>query len=172
MTTKNLELEKILTEAHHSFEKDLNRRAFFKVNDHTLGEDLVQDTFIKTWTYLVRVGKIDTMKAFLYHVLNGLIIDEYRKHKTVSLEVMMEKGIEPGLNTTENLYNILDGKSAMQTINLLPQKYIRIMKMKYVQDLNLSEMSLLTGISKSTLAVQLYRGLNMLKEIYHKKQLA
>jgi RNA polymerase sigma-70 factor (ECF subfamily) len=169
MTSNDKKLEGILTEAHNSFEKGLNRHAFFKVNDHILGEDLVQDTFIKTWMYLVRVGKIETMKAFLYHVLNGLIIDEYRKHKTVSLDVLIEKGIEPSISTKENLYNILDGKSAMLTINLLPTKYIRIMKMKYVQDLNLSEMSLLTGISKSTLAVQLFRGLNMLKKIYHKK---
>src|SRR3984957_2816959 len=85
----------ILTLAHHDFEKGLNVHAFFKLNNHGTGEDLVQDTFIKTWGYLMRGGKIDVMKAFLYHVLNNLIVDEYRKRKTSSLDTLMEKGFEP-----------------------------------------------------------------------------
>jgi len=65
---------------------------FFKLHDHALGEGLVQETFMKPVVYLVKKGKIDLMKAFLYHVLNNLIIDEYRKHKTSSLDTMQEKG--------------------------------------------------------------------------------
>ena len=85
----------ILGQAHDEFEKGLNTRAFFKVSDHAIGEDLVQETFMKTWSYLVKGGKIDVMKAFLYHVLNNLIVDEYRKRKTTSLDVLLEKGFEP-----------------------------------------------------------------------------
>jgi DNA-directed RNA polymerase specialized sigma24 family protein len=89
-------LRAVLTSAHLDFEKKLNVHAFFKLNDRALGEDIVQDTFMKTWVYLVRGGKIDTMRAFLYHILNDLIIDEYRKHKThSSLNALMEKGFEP-----------------------------------------------------------------------------
>ncbi len=68
-------LQGILTLAHHDFDKGLNARAFFKVNNRAISKDLVQDTFIKTWIYLVKGGKIDIMKAFLYHVLNNLIVD-------------------------------------------------------------------------------------------------
>ncbi len=35
--------QKVLTNAHHEYEKGLNSHAFFKVHDHKLGEDLVQD---------------------------------------------------------------------------------------------------------------------------------
>src|SRR3990167_2535302 len=90
-------LQTIMRAAHHDFEKGLNTRAFFKVNDRTISEDLVQDTFMKTWKYLVRGGKIDLMKAFLYHVLNDLIVDEYRKKKTTSLDALQEKGFEPSV---------------------------------------------------------------------------
>lgn len=159
-------IKETLTHAHDAYEKALNTRAFFKVNDHALGEDLVQDTFIKTWSYLVRGGKIDMMKAFLYHVLNNLIIDEYRKHKTVSLDLMVEKGIEPRDEKSERLFDILDGKNAMLLIKQLPEKYRGIMKMKYVQDLSLKEMSILTGKTKATIAVQAHRGLEKLKLLY------
>lgn len=33
------------------------------------------------------------MKAFPYHVLNNLIVDEYRKRKTASLDDLLEKGV-------------------------------------------------------------------------------
>lgn len=159
-------MQALLSLAHHDFEKGLNARAYFKVNDHMLGEDLVQMTFLKTWKYLVKGGKIEIMRAFLYHILNNLIVDEYRKRKTVSLDVMVEKGFEPAEVEQVNLIDMLDGKKAMLLIALLPIKYQKIMRMRYVQDLSLEEMSLITGKSKNSIAVQAYRGLERLKVLY------
>lgn len=158
----------ILTLAHNDFAKGLNLHAFFKVHDRDIGEDLVQDTFMKTWVYLVKGGKISMMKAFLYHILNHLIIDEYRKHKTISLDVLLEKGFqeEESNGHSSRLFNKLDGETAFVLIEKLPIKYQKIMKMKYIQDLTLKEMSLITGQSTTTLAVQVHRGLDMLKLLY------
>ena len=156
-----------LSVAHHDYATGLNLRAFFKINDHAKGEDMVQETFMKTWSYLVKGGKIDTMKAFLYHILNNLIIDEYRKHKTSSLDSMLEKGFEPKTgDDSGNLINILDGRAALILIARLPEKYQKVMRMKYVQDLTLAEMSLLTGMTKNALGVRLHRGIEKLKILY------
>lgn len=157
----------VLTVAQHDYEKGLNMHAFFKVHDRALSEDLVQDTFMKTWSYLVRGGKVDVMKAFLYHILNNLIVDEYRKHKTISLDVLLEKGFEPGAGDSRRLFNILDGKAALLLIQRLPLAYQKVMRMRYVQDLSLKEMSLITGQSKNSVAVQIHRGLEKLKLLYN-----
>lgn len=156
----------ILSIAHEDFSKKLNAYAFFRVNNLTISEDLVQDTFKKTWAYLVKGGKIEIMKSFLYHILKDLIIDEYRKRKSSSLDDLLEKGFEPGEDNSEQLINILDGKRAILLISRLPEKYQKIMRMRYVEDLSLEEMALITGQSKKTLAVQVYRGLEKLKLIY------
>jgi RNA polymerase sigma-70 factor (ECF subfamily) len=168
MTLKQkLKLKSILTLAHQDYEKGLNARAFFKVSNKALGEDLVQDTFIKTWSYLVKGGKIEIMKAFLYHVLNNLIVDQYRKHKTTSLDFIVEKGFEPvDEKDFRRLYDVLDGKKASLLITHLPKKYQKVMRMRYIQDLTLKEMSSITGQSKNTLAVQAHRGLSILKSLY------
>jgi len=129
-------------------------------------EDLVQNTFIKTWSYIVKGGKIEIMKAFLYHVLNNLIVDEYRKRKTTSLDALLEKGFEPGNDNSGRLIDMLDGKKALILIQRLPKKYQEVMRMKYSQDLSLEEISLVTGQSKNTIAVQLHRGLAKLKLLY------
>jgi len=154
------------TLAHKDFEEGLNKHAYFKLNNHATGEDLVQDTFIKTWQYLVRGGKIDVMKAFLYHVLNNLIVDEYRKRKVSSLDVMVEKGFEPSAGTPARFLDALDGKAALLLIARLPVAYQKIMRMRYVEELTLKEMSLVTGKSQNALAVQAHRGLEKLKALY------
>lgn len=156
-----------LTGAHHEFEKGLNVYAFFKTSDHGIGEGLVQDTFLKTWSYLVKGGKIEVMRAFLYHVLNNLIVDEYRKRKTTSLDSLIEKGFEPKDENPKQLFNILDGKAALLLIQRLPIAYQKVMRMRYVQDLSLKEISLITGQSRNTIAVQAHRGLEKLKLLYN-----
>lgn len=164
--------KKILTVAHHDYEHDyekgLNAHAFFKIHNHATSDDLVQNTFMKTWSYLVKGGKIDIMKAFLYHVLNHLIIDEYRKRKTISLEVLLEKGFEPSIDDSKRFINKLDGKAIIFLIQRLPEKYQKIMHMRYVQLLSIKEISLITGQSKNTIAVQVHRGLEKLRLLYNR----
>ena len=167
MTPKqNIQRQAVLTGAHHDYEKALNLHAFFKVPNRAISEDLVQDTFMKTWNYLVKGGKIDVMKAFLYHILNNLIVDEYRKRKTVSLDLLLEKGYEPSVADSKRLFNVLDGKAALLLIQRLPITYQKVMRMRYIQDLSLKEMGLITGQSKNTIAVQLHCGLEKLRGLY------
>jgi RNA polymerase sigma-70 factor (ECF subfamily) len=165
---EEIQRQGLLSTAHHDFAKGLASHAFFKLHNHAMSDDLVQDTFMKTWKFLAKEGKIDVMKSFLYHILNNLIVDEYRKRKNASLDVLLEKGFEPGTDNREKMIDMLDGKAALLLIARLPEKYKKVMRMRYVQDLTLKEMALVTGESKNTMAVQLHRGLAKLKLLYHR----
>jgi len=168
MTTKQqAQIETLFTQAHELYRESLSSYAYFKVNNKMTCEDLVQNTFMKTWMYLKRGGKIEKMKAFLYHVLNNLIVDEYRKRKTVSLETLMEKGVEPAVVDTKNTVDVLDGKQAMMLIEELPSTYKNVLSMRFLEELTNEEMSEKTGLSKNTIAVQLHRGLEKLKVLCH-----
>lgn len=170
MTQKQYTEQKVLmTTAHYNHQKGLTAHALFKVSNNAMSQDLVQDTFMKTWKYLLRGGKIITMKSFLYHILNDLIIDSYRKHKSVSLEVLVEKGFEPRETDSERLLDFIDGKIAIRLIEKLPEIYSGIIRMRYVQDLSLKEISLLTGQTTNNIAVKVHRGLNQLKLFYNDK---
>ncbi len=169
ITKREIKQRAVLSTAYYDYEKDLHKTALFKVHDHIISEDLVQDTFMKTWRYLVKGGEINTMKAFLYHILNDLIVDEYRKHKTTSLDALLENGFEPTPITgdSEQLADIFDGKKALVLIHNLSEKYQMVMRMKYMQLLSLKEISMATGQSRNTVAVQLHRGLKKLKSLYN-----
>lgn len=157
-----------LNVAYHDYNKMLNAHAFLKVQSHELGEDLVQKTFVKMWLYLVKQGKVDQMKAFLFHILKNLIIDEYRKPKTLSLDALREKGYEPSVNDTKKLINIIDGKAALLLIQKLPLKYQVLMDMRYGKDLSIKEIAADKQERANTVTVKLQRGLQKLKLLYKK----
>lgn len=167
MTLKeNIKRRNQLTAAHNDYEKGLHLHAFFKIRNRATGDDLVQETFLKTWYYLVKGGKIEVMKAFLYHVLNNLIVDDYRKRKSISLDALLEKGVEPSVAPAIHFFNIADGKAALLLIEKIPLKYQKVIRMRYVQELSLQEISLITGQSKNAVAVQIHRGLEKLKLLH------
>jgi len=150
MTKKQNDQRKIvLTQAHNDYAKGMNSYSLLKIHNRATSDDLVQDTFMKTWKYLARGGKIDIMKAFLYHILNQLIIDEYRKHKTTSLDVLLEKGYEPSVvDHSKRIFNVFDGKAALLLIQHLPAKYQTVMRMRYAQDLSQRNISHHRAIKK------------------------
>ena len=160
---QQLQLNIMLTNAHNDYGKMLSAYAFFKVSSPDLCKDLVQQTFMKAWVYLIRGGKVERMKVFLYKILDNLIIDEYRKKKTVSLDYLMETGYEPKPVDSKSLLNNLDAKIAIKQIESLPSIYREVVHMRYVENLTLQEISLVTGKSKNTLAVRLNRGIKKLR---------
>lgn len=170
---QEVERQDQLALAHHDHHKSLNAYAFFKLSDTVLGQDLVQDTFVKTWNYLMKKGEIKGMKSFLYHVLNNLIVDEYRKRKrsTVSLDVLLENGFSPdpdaGDSEAKRNQNISDGKGVLLLIQNLPETYQQVIRMRYEQDLSLKEISELLGESENTISVRVHRGVQKLKSLYN-----
>ncbi len=154
--------------AHQTYSKGLNLHAFFKLNSHELGEDLVQETFYKTWSYLVKGNDIEKMQAFLYHILNKLIIDEYRKssRKSISLDEIIEKGYDPEHIQERDVSDFFEGEKLFILIPKLPKAYQKIMKMRYVDDLSLQEIADIYKKSKNSVTVKIHRGLAKLKILY------
>lgn len=168
MTSKQhiTQLQNVLTNAHTEFEKGLLKHARFRIFDGEVCDDLVQDTFLKTWVYLVKDGKINLMKPFLYHVLNCLIIDMYRKKKSVSLDLLLKNGVEFGNSELERTINALDGQAAVALVKTLPIAYQKIMSLRYLDDFTLSEIAMETGLTKNLVAVKTHRGMEKLRALY------
>jgi RNA polymerase sigma factor (sigma-70 family) len=167
LSTRRLgEIQDRMTVAHDDFNGLLLRRALYKTNDKDVSHDLVQTTFLKTLLYLQKGGRIDLMRSFLGHILGDLIIDEYRKKKTLSLDNLLEKGFEPSSDEYQKNINILDGKDIILLIPQLPKKYESVIRLRYLNGLALKEIALITGQSENTVAVQAHRGLAKLKTLY------
>ncbi len=158
--------EDILIHAHHDFEAQLNAYALSKTHNPVASGDLVQDTFIKTWSHLAKGGQIYMMKTFLYYTLKHLIHEEAKKKQIGSLDTLIEHGFEITNSNADVVTNETKIKTTLRLISQLPKKYNKLIQMRYIQGLTLKEMSLLTGESTSTLAVQTHRGRQKLRNLY------
>ncbi len=155
----------ILSDAHRNFAPGLSQYAHFRIHDAAISDDLVQGAFMKAWIYMEKTGKIELMRAFLYHVLRDLIIDEYRRTKTILLDPLEENFDAEEIAPTENFFDFVDADALALLMAKLSPKYRAIIMMRYGEDLSLKEMSLRTNETENNMAVQVHRGLAKLRSL-------
>jgi RNA polymerase sigma-70 factor (ECF subfamily) len=156
-------MEKQFTDAYHEHLDALFRYALFKVNDRDLAKDMVQDVLMNAWGYVVEGKEIGSFKSLFFRILHNRIIDHYRKKKSSSLDVILDQGYEIGVDTHDQVIDILDGKKAMEYINRLPSEYKDVLFMRFVDDLTIAEIADVTHESKNTVTVRIHRGLAKLR---------
>lgn len=156
----------IFLKAYEEYSNAIFRYCLFKVSDREVALDIMQDTFTKTWEYMVKGENIENIKAFLYRVAGNLVIDQYRKKTTDSLEDLQEEGFDPSFNDTDSWVEKLDGKKAIGLLSKLSKDYNEALFLKYVEGLSISEISEVTGDGKNTVTVRLHRGIEKLRVLF------
>lgn len=135
----------------------------FKTSDREAAKDLVQQIFLKTWSYLQK-GAIDNYRPFLYRVAARVVIDWYRRAKTDSLEALGENGFDPEDKHADPsrqaeinwIFSILE--------QLKPEEQ-NLIVWRYVEDLSPGEIALILGESENVISVRLHRAKAKLKHL-------
>lgn len=148
------------------------RYCYFRVSDREVALDMTQEAFMKLWDQFVKdVDSIKNARALLYKIASNLIIDWYRKKKTVSLDEALEhEQAEEFLNLTDNSYEMMeiesDGKTALKYISKLEPTYQRVVYLRYVEDMSPKEIAEVVGLSVNVVSVRINRGIQELKKYY------
>ncbi len=162
---KERELNEQFIKIYDELADAIFRHCFFRISDREKARDMMQDTFMKTWKYLASGGEIQNMKAFLYRTANNLLIDEYRRKKTDSLDILQEAGFDPAGETADKTINLAEAKNAIGAMQKLDEKYREAIMLRFVEDLSPSEIAAIIGETENAVSVRLHRGLKKLKEI-------
>ncbi len=166
--------EEAYLEAFQTYSDVLFRHAFFRLSNRERALDLTQDAFLKTWDYIQGGGEVQSFKSFLYRILNNLIIDEYRKHKGVSLDEMMENDtgeIEKRTSdgSVRETEEGLDEETLLAQIRAripeLPDTYRDVITLRYVDGFMPKEIAGMIGVSENVVSVRLHRGTLKLKAL-------
>lgn len=160
--------------AYEEHVDELFRHASIRLSDRERALELTQECFTRTWEYVVRGGEVRDFRPFLYRTLKHLIIDEYRKHKSYSLEAMVE-GEERGsvetllptddTNTLVAAIERFEGADALAKLQTLPDPYREVLTMRYVEGLTPKEIAEYLEESENAVSVRIHRGLKKLKEL-------
>ena len=143
----------------------LFRHCYFRVFERERAKDLVQEAFVRTWDYLARGKRIDSPKAFLYRVLNNLIIDESRKRRTLSFDALSDEGFDPGNNERPERVVALEVRNILRFLNKLGPEERDIVVMRYVDDFGPKEISDILGIRENAVSVRLHRAIQRLRSL-------
>ena len=165
MSSINREVENQFLAAYDTFSDAIFRHCLFKISDRELARDLTQEVFTRAWKYLAQGNQIDNLKAFLYRVANNLVVDEYRKHKSVSLDRLVEDGFDVATLEDKRLFDILDGRQVIKILDEVDLKYRQVIKMRFLEGLLPKEIALILNESENSVSVRINRGLKKAKKI-------
>ena len=154
------------THLYDQYADSIYRYGFFRLSrDKALAEDLVPETFTKTWTAISRGTEITNGKTFLFTVAHNLIIDIYRKKKTTSLDHLTDFGFNPENTEDLNPEKKAEISEVLKYIDRLPDNYKQVLILRFVEDLGPQEIAQIIGESENNVSVRINRSLSKLKEI-------
>jgi RNA polymerase sigma-70 factor (ECF subfamily) len=161
--------------AFDDYADELFRHALYRLSDREKAVDAVQDAFLRAWDYVRTGAPIVNMRAFLYRTLRNLIIDEYRRKKSVSLDAIEDAGeggalpIASDEDAIERAIARLDGARALSLVSELPDPYAEVILLRYVDGLAIGEIAERVEASENLVSVRLHRGLKMLHDRFSEK---
>ncbi len=156
--------KEVFTQMYEEHSDALFRYCFFRVSDREKALDILQDIFTKTWNYMSEGNTIENSKAFLYTTARHLIIDEYRKKKSSSLDALIDQGLEPSIDITHTTEMRIDASFAIEEIKKLPDMYNEILFMRYVNDMSIRDIATLCKLNENVVSVRIHRGIGMLRK--------
>lgn len=152
-------------QAYDNFADAIFRHCYLRISDRERAKDLTQEAFMRTWDYIARGSAIENIRAFLYRVANNLIIDEYRKKKSESLDELAEYGFDPGVDERGKIFANIAAADIRSVFGGLDHKYRQVLMMRFVDDLQPKEIASILGESENNVSVRIHRGIRQVREI-------
>ena len=154
---------------HDEMADSLFRFALLRVGSREDAVDIVQTTFTRAWAHIRQGKEVPQPKAFLFKIARNLIVDSYRRSKTVSLDVLAEDdGFDPVDEQASNAtiasaeWRIVE--EALQTLSPVDREAII---MRFVEGRMPKEIAQITGLSENVVSVRINRAVERLKRAVH-----
>ena len=152
-------------QAYDDLSDAIFRHCLFRLSDRERALDATQETFMRVWKYISEGNRIENIKAFLYRVANNIIIDEYRKKRPQSLDLLQDEGFDPVGEGKEEIIEAADAGIVIEHITRLPDHYRDVIVMRYIDGLSVKEIALIIGESENNVSVRISRGLNKVRSL-------
>lgn len=141
------------TDLEEQYDK-IYRYCYFKVQNRETAEDITQETFLR---FLENKTYKDTGKSlhYLYTIARNLCIDEYRRQKDEPLENEI-----PENNLEDHMLTKISLKTALSQLNEIDRE---LLLLRYVNEVPVSEISKIYGISRFAMYRKILHAVKSLK---------
>lgn len=166
---------RLLAELFDKHADELFRHCLLRLSDRDRALELTQETYLRAARYLNRGEELRNARAFLYRILNNLIVDEYRKWKSQSLDALLENEesssyleheyLKDPVDTLEEAMVRFDGARALDALRTLEEPYKSAIVFRYIDGLSPTEIANATGEQENAVSVRIHRALKKLRAI-------
>lgn len=170
--TMNSSTEQQFLRAYEAHTDALFRYCYFRVYHRERAQELTQETFMKAWKSISEGAEIKNIRAFLYRIAKNLIIDESRKKKEESLEILRENGFEPSSEEIGYSPKFLDGASAIELLDQLDEMYRESVYLRYVEHWKPKEIAEHIGETPEVVSTRITRGIKKMRVMLNQKSQA
>lgn len=155
-------------EIYNLYFKKIYSFIYYRVSHKEISEDLTEDVFLKAFTKINSVNENKAFIGWLYQIARNKVIDYYREKK-------LTIGLDEVENTLEYETNVVDIVNLEQE-QILLLKYIKdlpadqqvVLKLKFFEDLNNTEISKILNKSEGSIRVTQHRAILKLQELVKK----
>lgn len=149
------------------FAQRIFRYISLKIQDNSLAQDLLQDTFIKAWKGLPALREKDlNFSAWLYKIAGNCVNDyfrkKYRSPDTVELKEASFVSVPDRIG--EQLAIEADMQAIESAFKKLPAQYRQVLELLFIQDFSLRETAEILQKNYVSVRVLQFRALKRLKE--------
>ena len=142
---------------------DIHRFLAFRVRNPEDAKDLTSQVFLEAWQSLPRFNSQKNFLTWIFSIARYRLIDHYRAFRpTASLDAVINLAGDTDIEaeTERNL----NANQVLQALDKLPELYQTVLKLKFVQELEYSEIAEITGKTENNLRVIVKRGLDKLRK--------
>ncbi|PIQ76998.1 hypothetical protein COV82_06750 [Candidatus Peregrinibacteria bacterium CG11_big_fil_rev_8_21_14_0_20_46_8] len=145
-----------------------------RVGDKDAAEDLTSQTFLKMVQHLPRFdtegagGRGVYFKSWLYRIATNTVIDYYRRNRPTE-EIKEEMPLKDDApNPGEQAASNEQRERVLATLSRMPEKYSKILHLKFFGDLSNEEIAAALGITPNNAGVLIYRALKSFEKCFAK----
>lgn len=146
---------------------------YYRTRSHVDAEDLTQDIFIKAYQHISRIRETDRFRSWLFSIALNRVRDFHRKNRFRGLFKASDDNIDsefPDVQSQdqpEALDKVLKAEFWRQIgliLNKLSGMEREVFILRFIDQLNIREISLILKKSESTVKTHLYRALAKFKK--------
>jgi RNA polymerase sigma-70 factor (ECF subfamily) len=150
--------------------------AFHLTYDQDDANDLVQETFLKSYRFIESYDQGTNAKAWLFKILKNTFINEYRRKSKLPSQVEFDNVVRVhenddnpsyigGLDTRQDAFKAMLGDEITRAINQLPVDFRTAIILCDLEDFKYDEIAKILDIPIGTVRSRLHRARNMLKDM-------
>lgn len=151
---------------YHAYKRRVYTNLRKLLHSDALAEEYLQEVFYKLWVRRLQLDPDKVFPAYLFRIAANLVYDHFRK---AALDQKMQAHlIASGSELYDHIDTLINYKESQEqletAIALLPPKRQEIFRLCKVEGKSYEEVSLLLGISTSTINDHIVKGTRLIKD--------